>query len=288
MAEGRRKRTFSSCSTISSDDYNDASEQIVEDVTLEFFYKPRSLTALCCLFLYLVYSAFSRNPDATRDENIYSGVVSLIVVFLVLSFLVMPNGCSVLYLMFLSFALFQTREDFRKILFFFDPKLEGVGEDTQCYKLISFYFRDIHSTTGKIHRAVMQFTPVSWTHVRWMDPKCSYMRYLSICVLLFASQVIELNTFFLKHILLIPTRHWLNWLRIFLISLIVAPTLRQYYSYVTDTRSKRVGTQCWVFIAIMLMEALICIKYGLFLFKKTEITQIVAWLIFQLFVMLDK
>ena len=38
---------------------------------------------------------------------------------------------SVLYMLFLAFALFQTREDFRKILFFFDPKLELEGPDTK-------------------------------------------------------------------------------------------------------------------------------------------------------------
>jgi len=35
---------------------------------------------------------FLRNPEATREENIWSGMVSLAVVFLVLSLLVMPNG----------------------------------------------------------------------------------------------------------------------------------------------------------------------------------------------------
>ena len=34
-------------------------------------------------------------------------------------------------MLFLAFALFQTREDFRKILFFFDPKLELEGPDTK-------------------------------------------------------------------------------------------------------------------------------------------------------------
>ena len=42
-----------------------------------------------------------------------------------------PIGASVLYLLFLAFALFQTREDFRKILFFFDPKLKQAGPDTE-------------------------------------------------------------------------------------------------------------------------------------------------------------
>ena len=43
--------------------------------------------------VYLPFSYFFlRNPDATREENIWSGLVSLAVVFLVLSLLVMPNG----------------------------------------------------------------------------------------------------------------------------------------------------------------------------------------------------
>lgn len=41
------------------------------------------------------------------------------------------SGMSVLYMLFLAFALFQTRDDFRKILFFFDPKLEFEGPDTK-------------------------------------------------------------------------------------------------------------------------------------------------------------
>lgn len=40
-------------------------------------------------------------------------------------------GISVLYMMFLAFALFQTRDDFRNILFFFDPLLKLEGPDTK-------------------------------------------------------------------------------------------------------------------------------------------------------------
>ena len=50
-----------------------------------------------------------------------------------------PIGASVLYLLFLAFALFQTREDFRKILFFFDPKLKLAGPDTKVEDQIESY-----------------------------------------------------------------------------------------------------------------------------------------------------
>ncbi|KAF7246218.1 Phosphatidylserine synthase 1 [Varanus komodoensis] len=60
-------------------------------------------------------------------------------------------------------------------------------------------------------------------------------------------QLTELNTFFLKHIFVFQASHPLSWGRILFIGIITAPTVRQYYAYLTDTQCKRVGTQCWVF-----------------------------------------
>lgn len=141
--------------------------------------------------------------------------------------------------------------------------------------------RDIRSTTGKIRRAALQFTPASWTHVRWLDPHCTYMRFLAVAELVVFWQVTELNTFFLKHIFEVPAGHSLGVARLVLVGLIVAPSLRQYYTYVTDPCCKRVGTQCWVFGAIMMTEAIICIKFGLELFAQTQIKNIVLWLLVQ-------
>lgn len=108
------------------------------------------------------------------------------------------------------------------------------------------------------------------------------MRIFAVYQLVFFWQITELNTFFLKHIFEIPPGHPLSVGRIALIGLIVAPTLRQYYSYVTDPRCKRVGTQCWVFGAITITEAIIWSKFGLELVARTQIQNILLWLLIQL------
>lgn len=128
---------------------------------------------------------------------------------------------------------------------------------------------------------MLQFTPASWTDVKWLDPSCTYIRFFAVSALVVFWQITELNTFFLKHIFEIPPDHPLSILRLGLVGLIVAPSLRQYYMFVTDTRIKRVGTQCWVFGAIMLTEAIICVKFGLNLFAQTQIENIVIWLLIQ-------
>lgn len=50
-------------------------------------------------------------------------------------------------------------------------------------------YRDIHTTTGKIKRAVLQFTPASWTYVRWLDPKSSLQRVTGVYLFMIIWQV---------------------------------------------------------------------------------------------------
>ncbi|KAJ6636914.1 hypothetical protein lerEdw1_013786, partial [Lerista edwardsae] len=134
--------------------------------------------------------------------------------------------------------------------------------------LISFFLllspsRDIHTTTGKIKRAVLQFTPASWTYVRWFDPKSSFQRVAGVYLFMIIWQVqctnslTELNTFFLKHIFVFHASHPFSWGRILFIGIITAPTVR----------------------VIGFLEAIVCIKFGQDLFSKTQILYVVLWLL---------
>ena len=60
--------------------------------------------------------------------------------------------------------------------------------------------------------------------------------------------------------------------------LISAPSTRQYYTYVTDPKCKRIGTQCWVFIMVGFSELILVLKFGLELFSQTQISKMMLWL----------
>ncbi|XP_077288903.1 phosphatidylserine synthase 1 homolog l(3)77CDf isoform X2 [Arctopsyche grandis] len=375
------------------DAFSAMNESPVDDISLEFFYKPHTISLMAVSIAAVIYSAFVRNQTNVQD-NIWSGMCCVVFFFLIISVLAFPNGpftrphpaiwrivfgLSVLYLLSLLFLLFQSYSTVNSILYWIDPSLKHFHIDMdreygvncseisvsklwahmdifavghflgwtlkailvrhmgllwaiscmweiteiafihllpnflECwwdsiildvlicnglgiwcglaickalemreYKWVSI--RDISSTSGKIKRAMLQFTPLSWAPVRWLDPTCTYMRFLALCQLVVFWQLSELNTFFLKHIFEMPPSHPLVVGRLCLIGVIVAPSVRQYYIYVTDPRCKRVGTQCWVYGAIMVTEAILCIKNGKSLFSQTQIVNIVIWLLVQFLV----
>lgn len=50
----------------------------------------------------------------------------------------------------------------------------------------------------------------------------------------------------------------------------------------TDPGCKRLGSQCWVYGAVMLTESLLCIKNGKELFGQTQAINIILWVLVML------
>uniref|UniRef100_A0A8W4FKA3 Phosphatidylserine synthase n=1 Tax=Sus scrofa TaxID=9823 RepID=A0A8W4FKA3_PIG len=359
--------------TLSKDDVNYKmhfrmiNEQQVEDITIDFFYRPHTITLLSFTIVSLMYFAFTRD-DSVPEDNIWRGILSVIFFFLIISVLAFPNGpftrphpalwrmvfgLSVLYFLFLVFLLFLNFEQVKSLMYWLDPNLRYATREADvmeyavnCHvitweRIISHFdifafghfwgwamkallirsyglcwtisitweltelffmhllpnfaecwwdqvildillcngggiwlgmvvcrflemrtyhwasFKDIHTTTGKIKRAVLQFTPASWTYVRWFDPKSSFQRVAGVYLFMIIWQLTELNTFFLKHIFVFQASHPLSWCRILFIGGITAPTVR----------------------VIGFLEAIVCIKFGQDLFSKTQILYVVLWLL---------
>lgn len=110
-------------------------------------------------------------------------------------------------------------------------------------------------------RVLLQLSPHSWMTVKWEFTR-NWRRFLTLQILLFAFQVKDLNSFFLKDLLWVPSDHPLNVYRLCLLFVIGLPSLRQLYIYTSDEACKRLGSQAWVLALIVIVEALICIKFG--------------------------
>lgn len=125
------------------------------------------------------------------------------------------------------------------------------------YRWVSI--RDIESTTGKLKRAMLQFTPGSWTSVRWLDPTCTHMRLVALCQLVIFWQVSELNTFFLKHVYEFPPSHPFVVARLVLIGVIVAPSVR--WARILTFNANKIVIVCCILKILSASEFYICAKY---------------------------
>ncbi|KAJ7996509.1 hypothetical protein DPEC_G00237790 [Dallia pectoralis] len=88
---------------------------------------------------------------------------------------------------------------------------------------------------------------------RSMKKMYSFLTKLDV----YRKQLLELNTFFLKHIFVFHPSHALSWCQILLLGIITAPTVR----------------------AISFLEALACVKFGQDVFSKTQARSAFLWLL---------
>ena len=119
----------------------------------------------------------------------------------------------------------------------------------------------IPNVGGKMTRTIAQFGPHGWISFDWAATK-SFKGYMVVIIVTALWLLCELNCFYLKYLLWIPTPHIINQVRLLSIVFSGAVALRECYQYFSDLQCKRLGTQAWVTIATILIEFLICLKYG--------------------------
>ena len=74
IQRSRRGSVKVNCSRIV--DYRSLNEQQVEDITLDFFYKPHTLSLLVCVLCALLYTACTRDNN-DNVLNIYQGLATI-------------------------------------------------------------------------------------------------------------------------------------------------------------------------------------------------------------------
>jgi phosphatidylserine synthase 2 len=121
--------------------------------------------------------------------------------------------------------------------------------------------RQIPSVSGKVKRAVAQFTPYSWSRFDWATTK-DFSHFLMSIVIIITFLIGELNAFYLKYLLWIPPTNPLNTYRLLFFSMTAAAAINEAHQFVSDPEVTRLGAQAWLVLANLATEFLICLKFG--------------------------
>ena len=142
---GGRERTWTEGSD-ASDHYRSINERPVDDISLEFFYRPHTISTMVCCVLGLTWVAFARDPELSWHGNIYTGLIGVLIFFLIISVLTLPNGpfirphpalwrcvlgLSILYLLLLQFLLHQDYSTIRGVITWLDPTMVNYTIDSE-------------------------------------------------------------------------------------------------------------------------------------------------------------
>eukprot|EP01029_Cantina_marsupialis_P029103 TRINITY_DN779800_c0_g1_i1.p1 TRINITY_DN779800_c0_g1~~TRINITY_DN779800_c0_g1_i1.p1 ORF type:complete len:460 (-),score=88.96 TRINITY_DN779800_c0_g1_i1:204-1583(-) len=139
---------------------------------------------------------------------------------------------------------------------------------------------DIKGGFKKMKRIAMQFSPLNWVKYEW-NSVMSAKRLLQIMFMVLVIEAGEVTAFSMKTVLWIPSSHWLNILRVWVIGWIANHGVAEYYEFITNSRCKRLGPNAWLGMIIIIMEVLLSIKFGEGQFGpiKPPTTVAVCWII---------
>ncbi|XP_075261292.1 phosphatidylserine synthase 2-like [Convolutriloba macropyga] len=137
----------------------------------------------------------------------------------------------------------------------------------------------IPSMKGKLSRVFLQFTPYYWTEFHW-NPFLSFQRYVSLTAVVWLFLIAEINSFYLKSLFWLPTAHYLNVIRLCILSFAAASSCAEYYMFTTDVNCVKMGQQAWVLVAIVATEILVIFKFSRDLITKVPPNYvIICWAI---------
>lgn len=143
------------------------------------------------------------------------------------------------------------------------PTAVSVDEDGRKPK--PSRLKQVANKLGKSAKAVgSSLRPFVWTQYEW-QLEASLTRYANVCVVVVTILAASTSIFFLNQLFGIPPSNNFHPARlVILVFGAFLPSASEHYAYTISTNpNKRVGTGTWVAVAIIAMEWLIIIKFGL-------------------------
>ncbi|KAL7719121.1 Phosphatidylserine synthase [Entamoeba marina] len=153
------------------------------------------------------------------------------------------------------------------------------------YKTLDFfelkYFnfagvQPVQKQKGKFVRVLGQFTPKSWTRYHW-GMFTHWKRFIYVWIIIIYFQLLDLNSFFLKSELWLKPTHYFNYIRVFILVFEAALTFRQCYQYIIDKETKDIGSCTWIMGLTLLLESILCFKWGYPEYKDIPTPPLVKW-----------
>lgn len=90
----------------------------------------------------------------------------------------------------------------------------------------------------------------------------STKRFYSIIWYVIFMNLVDLSNFFNKHLLWLPSDHWLLQIRIWIWALLSTISTSEYYEYITNKNCIRLGHNVWLAHVILFGEAMIVYKFS--------------------------
>ncbi|BFU21819.1 phosphatidylserine synthase, putative [Entamoeba histolytica HM-1:IMSS-B] len=148
----------------------------------------------------------------------------------------------------------------------------------QYFELREYNFSGVSpmQKKGKIFRVIGQFTPTSWTRYHW-GMFTHWKRFIYVIILIIYFQLFDLNSFFLKAELWLKPSHYLNLIRLIVLALQAPLVFRQCYQYVIDKNTKDIGSASWILGLTLLLEGILCFKWGYPEYKSIPTPFLVKW-----------
>lgn len=182
-------------------------EQQVEDICIDFFYKPHTITLLTVTVLSLMYFAFTRD-DENSDKNLRIGLLVVVSFFLVISVLAFPNGpftrphpaiwrmvfgASVMYFLFLVWLIFLNWDQVKTLMYWLDPNLRYATREADIMEYA------VNCSVITWERILSHFDIFAFGHFAGWAMKALLIRSYGLCWTI--SITWELTELFFMHLL---------------------------------------------------------------------------------------
>lgn len=114
---------------------------------------------------------------------------------------------------------------------------------------------------GYVRFALRQLTPISWSQYHW-EVFSSFSRFAQVLFAIIICLVTELNAFFMLVALSIPKESKFNSYRLTLLFLNGIPAAAEYYEFLSNPESWRLGQNSWMMLSIAVFEVLVWLKFS--------------------------